>query len=324
VAAGMDSASSVGRMAARFESVDVAWRTGLSSLHDRRTQAPAALYQFGIGGVSDATRTHSRDDVSVATRVLLRQALRLELAYGRAGTALHDARGGARMTRETTWPRASLQWADLPVPVLLRAYVARASASAGVQRTGRAHWFGDAPAAGADGVRDLRTATELGVPFSVSMGLHGGVTASYRGTLSFGETLDPTGDARSGGYQHDITVSGSLQPPARWRGSLEHPILVSVQYADQRQRQCRYGGHFVTGVTSSVGCVAFLELDTRSANARVETRMADVDVGLLLNYVARQSHVGLRDGTSQFQVGLYGRFNFEAGRMSALMPRRQF
>jgi hypothetical protein len=330
MALGVDSAAVVARLLRRVDGVDAAWRGALSSQFDRRTFTPNIAYQLGAGdmqsfrvmGADTAARAQQRDNFTLSTSVTLLPGARLELSYSDAETESFDARGGTRTTQEVGWPRASLQWREIAIPDLLGGLLASASASGGVQRIERTQQLGvSLPQGGAASApAQLRGGTELNFPFSLTLGLHHGVSLGYRGSYATGTTLDPTGDSRSGGFQQDLTLSGVLQPPARWRTRLDGPIVVTLNYAEQNQRQCRYSAF----VNLDDGCVAFLDLGTRNANARVETKVSDLDVGLLFNYVARQSHVGMLNGSSQFQLGVYGRFNFEAGQMSAIMPRRQF
>jgi hypothetical protein len=328
IALGADSAGVLTRLLRRVDGVDAAWRGALSSQYDRRTFTPGIGYQLGIGdmqsfrvmGADTAARVQERDNFTLGSSVRLLPNARLEVSYSNAETESFDARGGTRTTREVGWPRASLQWRDVAIPSLLRHVFTSATATGGVQRIERTQQLG-IPVHAAPGFQpQLRGGTELNFPFSLTLGMHHGVTLGYRGSYATGETLDPTGDARSGGYQQDVTLSGVVQPPARWREKLDGPIVVTLNYADQQQRQCRYSAF----AGADEGCVAFLDLGTRNANARIETRVSDLDVGLLFNFAGRQSYVGMRNGSSQFQLGVYGRFNFEAGQMSAILPRRQF
>jgi len=45
----------------------------------------------------------------------------------------------------------------------------------------------------------------------------------------------------------------------------------------------------------------------------MDTRVRDFEVGLQASFTDRQSFVGQRTGSTQFQVGLYGQFVFQAG-----------
>lgn len=163
----------------------------------------------------------------------------------------------------------------------------------------------------------MRGGTEVSFPLSFSINMPRGLMVSWRGSFSSGETLEPTGNSESGGFQQDLTITGSFDPPDAWSQKLTGPITMSFTFAEQNQRQCRFTSFF--GIED--GCIAFLDLGTRSANMRIESKLSDLDVGILMNWVDRQSHVGTRTGTSQFQLGLYGRFNFEAGQMPLMRMR---
>jgi hypothetical protein len=310
VALGADSASVIGNALRRWETVDASWRATMASQFDRRGITPGFGYQFGIGGfdafrvmgADTAARAQQRDNFNITAGFLPMAGARLEIGYQESDTESFDARGGTRLVREVSWPRASLMLRELPVPRLLQGAVRTASGSVGVQRIERSQLLG---------FSGSRGTTELNFPFSVSLGMAHGFALSYRGSWSAGETLDPTGNAENAGFQQDVTLSGVIQPPQRWKQKLDGPIIVSLNYADQQQRQCR----FQPTLAAYDGCIAFIDLGTRNANARLETRISDLDVGLLFNYVGRQNRVGLQNGSDQFQFGIYGRFNFEAGEM---------
>jgi hypothetical protein len=308
-ALGADSASLVTAALRHLESLDVSWRTTTASQFERRTITPSIGYQLGLGsfdsfrvmGADTAARAQQRDHIGITAHTILMPGARAEFGYQRTETEAFDARGGTRITREIAWPRASIVWRDVRLPQPLRATFTAASASFGVQRIERTQQLGTFTAD--------RGVTELNFPFSLSLGLRYGLAFNYRGSWSAGRTLDPVGNAEGAGFQQDITLSGTFQPPARWRERLDGPIIISLNYAEQNQRQCR----FQATLAAQDGCIAFLDLGTRNASARIETKVSDLDVGLLLNYVGRQNHVGLRNGSDQFQLGIYGRFNFEAG-----------
>jgi hypothetical protein len=318
VAAGADSASAVGRLLRRWETIDGAWRSTVASQFDRRGFVPGIGYQLGIGGfdafrvigADTAARAQQRHNFNLTSGFVPVAGTRVEIGYQVSDTESFDARAGTRTIREVAWPRANLLLRDLRVPRVLQGVVTTSSASVGMQRIERTQRFASL---------DDRGVTELNFPFSLSVGFTRGVSLNYRGSWSAGETLDPTGNAESAGFQQDVTLTGSFQPPERWKTKLDGPITVSLNYADQQQRQCR----FQPTLALQDGCIAFLDLGTRSANARIETRISDLDVGLLFNFIGRQSQVGLRHGSDQFQLGIYGRFNFEAGQMpTPPMPMR--
>src|SRR5690606_37953327 len=113
----------------------------------------------------------------------------------------------------------------------------------------------------------------------------------------------------SGGLQQDLSLSATI-PAGPLAGRLDGPISATLTFSQQGQRQCRY-----TMVAADEGCIAFLDHGTRSANFFLESRVREITVGMQGNYVSRLNHVGIQNGSSQFQLSFYGRFNVNAGRM---------
>ena len=48
----------------------------------------------------------------------------------------------------------------------------------------------------------------------------------------------------------------------------------------------------------------------------MNTRVADFRLGFQASYTDRRSFVGRRTGSTQFQLGIFGQFLFEAGRFA--------
>jgi hypothetical protein len=217
-----------------------------------------------------------------------------------------DARGGSRTQQRVGWPHVSLQWSRLIVPPLLSRVVRSWGASVGVQRNETTTEYGSGPG-------QMRALTELRFPVSLNVAFGSALSLNYRAAFSTGESLDPTGNVETGGRQQDIGLTGVFQPRESWRTKLNGPITARLSYTEQNENQCRYNPSF----GDVDGCIAFLDLGTSNANFTIESIVSDITVGALFSYVTRQSHVGTRNGTTQFQFGLYGRFNFTAGVMPA-------
>jgi len=64
--------------------------------------------------------------------------------------------------------------------------------------------------------------------------------------------------------------------------------------------------------------VAFLDQVTRAASMSLDTSVGGFEFGLQVSYDDRQSFVGQRVGSTQFQIGVFGQLNFVAG----MLPRR--
>ena len=316
IAATLDSSSTGMRatraLLRRMHMIDLLWRGALSSQFERRNFTPGAAYQFGVGdydsfrimGADTATRAQRRNDFRTAVGVAIINDASLNVAYSTTAVEAFDQRGGVRMQHDVAWPSATLTWRNLPLPAAMQRLVTSLSGSVGVERTRRTEEYRGT-------LQQERALADWRYPLSVQVGFPRGISLSYRGSLSGGETLDPTGDAEKGGQQHDLTLSAVVQAPEAWRAKLTAPITVFLQFTEQNQQQCRYNPI----LAAADGCVAFLDVGTRNANLKFETEVTDITVGSSFSYVDREHLVGTRAGSSQFQFQLYGRFNFTAGRM---------
>jgi hypothetical protein len=295
-----------------WQRIDLTWRGTIASQFERESFTPGTAYQLGLGdydafrvvGADTAARAQQRAAFTAGTALATPGAGNINVSYTTEDVESFDARGGSRTQRRVGWPHVTMQWSRLVVPRMLSGVVRSWGASIGVQRNETTTEYG-----GSAG--QTRGLTELRFPVSLNMALGDVFSISYRGAFSSGESLDPTGNVESGGHQQDIGVTGVFQPRDAWRTKLSGPITARLSYTEQQQSQCRYN----PTLAAIEGCIAFLDLGTRNANFTIESIVSDITVGALFSYVARQNHVGTRNGTTQFQFGLYGRFNFTAGEM---------
>jgi hypothetical protein len=310
-AAGLDTTAVAYRALRRLEFFELTWRSTLSSQFERKTFTPGLGYQFGLGdlrsfnviGADTAVRAQDRGEFRATAALLLIGALRLDFGYHSAETEALDARGGARLVTEVGWPKATLNYRPAQMHPRL-GFITSFAASAGIERIERRTEYGLLQ-------EQRRGGSEVRVPVTLTLGLPRGFTAMYRASVSFGETIDPTGNAESGGLQQDLTVTAVVMLPEALRNRLSRPISVSLQFVQQDQRQCRY----TTFLADTDGCIAFLDNGTRTMNLFMESAIRDLTIGLQSSYVGRDNHIGTRNSTSQFQLGFYGRFNLTAGQM---------
>jgi hypothetical protein len=142
----------------------------------------------------------------------------------------------------------------------------------------------------------------------LSLGLARGLNASYSANLRSGNRRDLTGRAENRAYGHSLQLSGSFRPPESWGAQLRSPISLSGRFSMQRDRGCS-----VRPQTGVPACVPTLDNLSRSLDLTIDTRMDDLDVGFQMSYTSRESFVGLRNGSSSFQLGLFAQFNLAAG-----------
>ena len=151
-----------------------------------------------------------------------------------------------------------------------------------------------------------RIQDEWQIPFEVNVTWAGAVTTRYRGSFARGEGQDPTGGTRTRRHTHTFLLSSSLSDPPlledRWTALSGSPF--SYQYSSElncREPQGR------------TGCIAFVDFLNRSVNLTLDTVITPLEVGLHLTYTNRRSFVGQHDGSTQFQLGIFGQFLFDSG-----------
>jgi hypothetical protein len=172
--------------------------------------------------------------------------------------------------------------------------ISRVSLAAGFQRIKQEAAFGGFGVQG-------RFQQDERIPLEVAIVWGGGLSTSYRGSLTSGKGSDPTGETERSRNSHTVSIAASLRPPSGWEARLTRPITLSGLLQYSSDRNCR---------TTAAGaeCVPFLDELIRSLVLRVETAISRTDLRLQLSYTDRQSFVGLQSGSSQFQFGLFGRF----------------
>ncbi|HSJ08338.1 MAG TPA: hypothetical protein VK928_00455, partial [Longimicrobiales bacterium] len=316
-ALGLDSTQFAGRLLRRINTVDLSWNRTLTSAFEREVAEPGVAYKLGLGDLESfsiirgdtAVRAQELGEVRIGTGIEMVRGLTLNASYGMRDLETFDPRTGNRAQQDRT-PSASLIWRDVRLPAFAARFITAFSGSLGITLRETESFFRAEN-------EQRRSGTDLSFPFSVNVGFPRAITMSYNGSLAAGETIDPTGSAERATAQHNFRISTVFQPPERWRAKLNGPIELQLNYIDQQQRQCR----FVPGLVLADGCVAFIDVGTRTANLQVSSKLSDLDVGMLLNYVGRDNAIGMRNGSTQFQLQMYARFNFTAGRMPDRMMR---
>jgi hypothetical protein len=318
VGAEPDSVTGLGgllyRVARAWQSIRVDWNGGLNSQFERANFEPGVGYRLGFGGAGSfrlidgdtAAQTLERQDMRIVSTLALPLDGLLTVDYARIQTDGSDVRGGRRSNEQRTWPGVRLNWTAIPMPAALEAVFLGASASAGYERVRRTTTYGDA---------QLRTGTEDRYPVSIGMTFAGGISASYSGTITRGDASDPTGDADQDRTNHSLRLGGSVQPPGFMRDRIRQPIQTSLVFSEDRQHQCRVR----PGLGGELDCVPYIDSRTRTLNLTVDTRLSDLLVGFRLGYTGRRNYVGTRAGSSQFQLALFGQFEFTA---AELFPAR--
>ncbi len=285
--------------------VSVSWSEGLNVRHNRAVIDPGLAYQLGWIGI-DGYRFSAGDTASfladrsswtAGTGIMLPSSVSLAVDYQRVLTSTFDTRSD-RTREERTWPNVRVSFSDVPVPESLRPILQRVTVSGGYVRRLTDRVFG-----GTSAQRQKHDDVRIPIDASVSWG--GLLNTTYRGAFEDGEGLDPTGLTRRDGRLHSLALTSSFRPPWGLADKLIRPVSLALRGTYSRQDECRI-------VVGASDCVPFVDQLNRSLSLTFDSSVEAMDLGLEVSYVDRRSFIGLRNGSSQFQLLLFGQFQAEA------------
>jgi hypothetical protein len=95
---------------------------------------------------------------------------------------------------------------------------------------------------------------------------------------------------------------------------LDRPLHLSVIASHVRELECR-------ATVALIACVPFVDQVTRSVGTTLSAMIQGFEVGIQSSWTDRQSFVGQRPGATQFQLGIFGQFQVQAGVLPGLIPR---
>ncbi len=287
-------------------------RDGLFSRFDRDPIDPSLSYQLGWTGRAgylaagpDTAATLVDRSSRQVTWGLGTSGASVDATWAVSEAATLDARAD-RTIRTVTWPdlraRAALGEVDEESTRPLQAV----TVGTGVQVSERELIYGEG------GQR--RLVDERAFPWDLSLRWRGGLTTAYRGSLETGNGEDPTGDTERDRIQHRVSLTSSFLPPfglgAR-NGGAASPVRLSILVGYVGERECRVP-------RNRPDCVPFIDQLNRSLTFTLDTRVSDLEVGVQGSYFDRQSFIGQRRGSTQFQLAVFGQFLIEAGAFANL------
>ena len=298
-----------GALALLLDAIDpvfISRQGGLSSRFFREPVTPGAGFQLGWGS-QEARRFLDGDTASIftgqttwtgGTGVRLPLHLRVTGNFSESRTQILHIRSD-RELRTRAWPDLRVTLTQVDLPEVVRGLIESLSLSSGFRKNLMETTYGG---------RGLqrRSNEEWQLPVEVNATWAGAVTTRYRGTFSTGEGEDPTGGTQTRRHTHALLLSSSLSDPPFLSGRIDGPLRLSVQYRYASELNCRVP----QGRTE---CVAFVDFLNRSVNLTLDTVITPLEVGLHLTYTNRRSFVGQHDGSTQFQLGLFGQFLFNSG-----------
>ena len=134
----------------------------------------------------------------------------------------------------------------------------------------------------------------------------GSLVTSYRGSFRRGKGVDPTGDTEHDEVTHRFSVGAQLAPPGKLAERLDRPVRFSLILGFAAESDCR-------STASADECVPFVDQLRRSMGLSLDTAIGGFELGMQMSYDRRQSFVGQRTGSTQFQLGFFGQLQFSAG-----------
>jgi hypothetical protein len=293
--------------------LELTWTDGVGSRFDRELVEPGMDYQLGLGsldgvriiGADTAATAHRHDAFRARSGLRIGPTLELGLSYGESGTRVLDRQMGPREVGERSWPDVHVSWREIPVPEALRRVFERWSVSTGFVRTERRTEL--------QGELARRwERTDATIPVEVRLAFANGLMLSYVTAVSTGDGSDPTGLTEYQATSQGVDLSGRFRAPFGWaEHTFPQPLRLALSYDSNAERQCRIAGNR----PPPAPCTPYLDHVNRRMGLTLTTLVSQLDLGLQATWVDRRSFIGTQLGSSQFQLGLFGQFNVQAGRL---------
>jgi len=294
------------RFLSALDPINLTWADGVTSRFNRDAIDPGLGFQLGVGGIDGfrivggdtATTFTDRTTWSARGGAGLPLGLRLGVAYQRTNANTLDTRSDRAEVLEQ-WPDLTARITQLRMPDGFQRVLRQISLSSGFRRIRREITFGGAG-------QQRRFQEDRQIPLTVGLTWGGSLATTYRGTFRSGEGSDPTGDTERSRVEHQVAVTSSFVPPGGLAPYLDRPITASLLYRYTLETNCRLAA-------GQADCVPFLDELIRSLNVQLDTSVRSMDLRLQLSYTDRQSFVGLKSGSTQFQFGVFGTFVIAGG-----------
>ncbi|MEQ8330185.1 MAG: cell surface protein SprA [Longimicrobiales bacterium] len=291
-------------MVGALRPLQATYQAGVAARYNRDPVEPGSAFQWGWADrdqyrfldADTAATLVDRSAWTLATGTRLPGGATVDLGYRLSETLTLDTRSDRDVT-QTTWPDLRVGMPPVVPPSFLR--IQRVGLSSGYSRSTRAIVFG--------GRSQQRRDTEsVQVPLDLSVTWLGSLVTAYRGAFQAGTSRDPTGDTEQVENTHRLSVSSTFTPPPWVARSLSRPVRMALQVSYIAQRDCR-------ATAAREECVPFVDQLRRSLSLTLDTAVRGFEVGMNMSYDQRQSFVGQKTGSTQFQLGIFGQLEFSAG-----------
>ncbi|HET9948934.1 MAG TPA: hypothetical protein VFQ22_08440, partial [Longimicrobiales bacterium] len=284
--------------------LSVTYRDGITSRFNRDPVDPGLGYQLGWTGTSGfrfvdadtAAALTDRETWRLGSGLTFAGGAGIQVGYERTVATTLDPRSDRR-TLLRSWPDVRVSLPRIPLPSSLG--LQSLDVSSGIVRTQRTIELGGRAA-------QRRFDEDLTIPVQVSVQWAASLSTSYQGSFRSGEGVDPTGVTERDERSHRVSITSRLLPPGWLARRLDRPVSLTVLGAYTSERACR-------ATAQGAGCVAFVDQLRRTLNVSLDTAVQGFSVGLQMSFDDRQSFVGQRTGSTQFQVGLFGQLELTGG-----------
>jgi hypothetical protein len=287
-----------------FRPVRVGLRDGITARFNRDPVHPGAGFQFGWGSNDDfrfldgdtaATLVDERT-WTASSGMALPGGMTVDVAYQRTDAATLDTRSD-RTVLQRSWPDLRVGLPPMAPPPSVG--IQRVTLSSGYRRNAREIVYGGLG-------QQRRDQSDVQIPVNVSVTWVGDLVTSYRASFRDGTSADPTGTTENDERSHRISVTSQFRPPLGLSSRLDRPVRLSLVGSYIAERDCR-------ATASQEACVPFVDQLRRSVSVSLDTSAGGMEVGLQMSYDQRQSFVGLKTGSTQFQFSIFGQLDLAAG-----------
>jgi len=293
---------------------NVILQDGVVAAFFREDVDPAFRFQLGLGGVGSLGSEAGVPAASVVDRraLTLGSGLRLPASFffnvNRQETRLSslDLRS-QRDGRTTSWPDVRAGASRLPLPESWDGVLARVAFTSGILRIREEVQYGEGLQA--------RERSEVRVPVELTMEWTGGITARYRGTVAWGEGIDPTGRTGRDQWDHGLSLETRLRPLRGMDSALRESFRLAFLAQAGWLEECRVP-------SGTFECIPFLERETRSVALSLDTFVSGFELGAQVSLQDRAAFSAFETGFRQFQLGIWGRMELAAGPVERLDLRR--
>ena len=292
------------RLIASLRPFTAIYQSGLVSRFHRAPVDPGPAFQLGWGAIDDfrfldgdtAATLVDQASWTLSSGISFPRGASVDVGYQRSEATTLDTRSDRNITQRR-WPDVRVALPPLTLPAFTG--IQRMSLSSGFVRSERETLYG-----GLGQQRRFQHDTQ--VPLNVSITWRGTLVTSYRGSYRSGQSTDPTGLTDGIQRNHRLSVTSQFLPPGGWRARLDRPVTFTLQAGYVGERDCRT-------TASQDTCVPFVDQIRRSLAVAMSTSVGGFEVGVQTSYDDRQSFVGQRNRSTQFQLGIFGQLSFSAG-----------